>query len=99
MDDVAAGLGVQSMTLDIPFFAGKTFHVIRMSGEEAVSTPYAFEVEFTCPEVLDGAGAVGKPVTLTVQLANDTFIAAGVIVRFRSDDPTPLGDFAYHVRI
>ena len=99
MDDTPGAQSFQTMKLDIPNFSGNTFHIIAMEGEEAISRPYAFRVRFTCADVLDGSSAVGKPVTLTLAIGTEAFIAAGVITEFRSDDPTPLGDFAYHVTI
>ncbi len=99
MDERIVGQRFQTMKLDIPHFAGIDFHVVAMAGEEAISKPYVFYVDFTCPDVLDGVGATGKVITLTLETGGREFIVAGTILEFRSDDPIPTGDFAYHVVI
>jgi type VI secretion system secreted protein VgrG len=99
MDDIASVTHFQKRSLDIPQFAGKSFHIIGVEGREAVSRPYDFRVVFTCPDALDEASALGKPATFTLTTGGHDLVVAGVVMEFACEDPTPSGDFCYSVSI
>ena len=99
MDDRTSGQMYQSARLQIPHFAGKSFHVVEMTGEEAISKPYSFRILFTCPEALDGSTVTGRRACLKLDVGPRPFYAVGVVLEFVSGDPTPTGDFTYEVVI
>jgi type VI secretion system secreted protein VgrG len=87
------------MTLDIPHLGGTEILVESFKGYEAISTPFAFEVQFISADEIDALDAIGKPATLTVDVVDNRLLATGVIGAFRLKDPTPAGDFSYGLTI
>ncbi len=87
------------MTLKIPHLGGTEILVESVRGFEAISTPFAFEVQFISSDEIDALDAIGKPATLTVDVVDNRLLATGVIGAFRLKDPTPAGDFSYALTI
>lgn len=58
--------------------------VLALRGSEKISAPYAFEIAFrTADTQLDGLGAVGENITLTIQHQPDDLLEAADPKRFR----------------
>lgn len=87
------------MTLDIPHLGGTEIIVESFNGFEAISSPFAFEVNFISADEIDALGAIGKPATLTVDVVDNRLRATGIIGSFRLKDPTPAGDYSYALTI
>ena len=70
-----------------------------ISGEEAISAPYAFEITFTTFSALKPADVVGKPIQICIKPGPDTLVANGVIFTLFTGDPTLNGNFVYRAVI
>jgi type VI secretion system secreted protein VgrG len=87
------------MTLEIPHLGGTELIVESFKGYEAISAPFAFEVQFISADEIDALEAIGKPATLKVDVVDNRLLATGIIGSFRLKDPTPAGDYSYALTI
>jgi type VI secretion system secreted protein VgrG len=70
-----------------------------ISGEEAISTPYSFDVTFTTTASLTVSSLIGKPITLYIHTGAETLPVAGIIFAVFCGDPMPNSNFVYRVTV
>jgi type VI secretion system secreted protein VgrG len=92
------GAGALSLSMscqDITHVAAIEF----IAGEEAISTPYSFDVTFTTTASLTTSNLIGKPITLYIHAGAETLPVNGVIFAVFCGDPMPNGNFVYRVTV
>jgi type VI secretion system secreted protein VgrG len=66
-------------------------------GEEAISTPYSFEVTFTTYHSLNPNDVIGQPIEISINPGSATLVTNGIVFSLFAGDPTLTGHFVYRL--
>lgn len=70
---------------------------VSITGKEAISRPYQFEILFASQTGIDPKDVIGQTARIGIDAIGHELVANGVILQFEQNDPSIAGDFVYRV--
>ena len=68
-----------------------------IKGNEAISTPYSFEVTFTTYSSLTASSVVGQPIQIAIEPGWGTLVVSGIIFSLLAVDPALNSNYVYTI--
>jgi len=91
-----AGNQIESLTFKISGLADGTFTVFRVTGEDALSRMFRFEIEMIADDpLIDEASIFGREAQLEMIRFGETAQVNGIVAELRQGDATERGQYVY----
>lgn len=94
------GAGALSLSLSCQAISNMNVATVDyIVGQEAISTPYSFDVTFTTFSSLTASNLVGQPITISINAGAETLSVNGIIFSVLAGDQTTIGNFVYRLTV